>query len=115
MNIQYRFRGLNNPRQLRGLIERKLDHLTHLIPIGSAQVLLEHQHNVGPPFRASALLSVPGPGIHATAADHTLAAAWLKVVRSLRQQVERRALHQHLRLKGRGECRTMASQWGHAP
>jgi hypothetical protein len=56
-------------------------------------------------------LAIPGPDIHAEVSDHTLLAVWRKLAENLKKQFEQRMAHRQLRLKGRGQCRTVASQW----
>ena len=111
MNLKVQLRGMKNCGGLDLLIEENLHALRLLIPISSAQVVLEHQHAVTPAFRACAHLAVAGPDIHAAAQDHTLLAAWHKLPRNLTKQCQRRMTHQQLRHKGRGQCRSLASQW----
>ena len=111
MNLNVQLRGIKNCGGLDLLIEEYLHALRLLIPISSARVVLERQHAVAPAFRAFAHLAVAGPDIHAAARDHTLLAAWHKLARNLTKQFQRRMSQQQLRLKGRGQCRTVASQW----
>jgi ribosome-associated translation inhibitor RaiA len=85
-------------------LDRHLERLDLLIPISSAQVVLEHQRNATPPFCASVDLAVSGPDIHAAARDHTLEAAVLKVARRLEEQIIVRKGRQPRRLKGRKQC-----------
>ena len=111
MKIQYQLRGLT----AREVTDRPLDpHLVQLdlvIPISTAQVVLEHQRNASPAFSACVDLAVPGPDIHAAARDHTLEGAVLKVARRLEEQIMARKNRQQLRLKRREHCRTVPSQW----
>jgi ribosome-associated translation inhibitor RaiA len=101
MKIEYQLRGLN-PRAATGRpLDQHLERLDRLLPITSAQVVLEHQRNAAPAFSASVDLAVPGPDIHAAARDHTLEAAVLKVARRLEEQIEARKNRQDLRLKDR--------------
>ena len=86
-----------------------MNSLDRLIPISSAQVVLEHQRNTAPAFCASVDLAVPGPDIHAAARDHTLEAAVLKVARRLEEQIEARKNRQQLRLKSRQQCHRVQS------
>ncbi len=96
---------LNHPRSL-AEIDLQLLPRPNLHP-------LERQHAAAPAFSVSAHLAVPGPDIHATARDHTLTAAWRKLAGNLKKQFQRRMTQHQLRLKGRGQCRTVASQWNH--
>lgn len=111
MKINVQFRGMQNRGGLDSLVEENLRALRLLIPISSAQVVLERQRGAVPTFCVFAHLAVSGPDIHATARDHTLLAAWHKVAGNLKKQFLRRVTQQQLRLKGRGQCRTVASQW----
>jgi ribosome-associated translation inhibitor RaiA len=109
MNIQYRLRDLDPRVVAERPLDHHLEHLNRLMPISSAQVVLEHQRNAAPAFCASVDLAVPGPDIHAAARDHTLEAAVLKVARRLEEQIEARQNRQQLRLKDREQCRRVQS------
>ena len=109
MKIQYRLRGLSPRAVTDRPMDQHLEHLHRLIPISSAQVVLEHQRNAAPAFSASVDLAVPGPDIHAAARDHTLEAAVLKVARRLEEQIEARKNRQDLRLKDRPQCHRVQS------
>jgi ribosome-associated translation inhibitor RaiA len=113
MDIHIQFSGMQNTGGLDALVQDNLRGLHLLVPISSAQVKLERQHAAAPAFSVSAHLAVPGPDIHATARDHTLTAAWRKLAGNLKKQFQRRMTQHQLRLKGRGQCRTVASQWNH--
>jgi ribosome-associated translation inhibitor RaiA len=111
MNLQLQLRGMRNCGELALLIEERLNALRRLIPISTARVVLEQQHHTTPSYRVFAHLAVPGPDIHAVAHDHTLLAAWRKLAENLAKQFLRRATRQQLRLRSRGQCRTVAGQW----
>ena len=100
MKIQFRIRGLNANSGLRAWLEQQLERLHKLIPVSTAEVVLEREQDSAPAFRAHVHLAVPGPDIHAAARDHTLEAVWLKVTENLRQQIERRKARKESRLKG---------------
>ncbi|MGZ8937972.1 MAG: HPF/RaiA family ribosome-associated protein [Limisphaerales bacterium] len=95
----FQIRGLNANAGLRAWLEKQLERLHKLIPVSSADVVLERERDSAPAFRAHVYLAVPGPDIRATARDHTLEAVWLKVTKNLRQQIARRKSRPHLRLK----------------
>ena len=99
MNIQFRIHGHNADASLRAWLEQQLEKLQNLIPITSAEVVLEHRRDTAPAFDAHVHLAVPGPDIHAAARDHTLEAAWLKVLKNLKKQIERRKTKQVTRAK----------------
>ena len=114
MKIQFRIRGLNASASLRAWLEQQLKRLQSLIPVSTADVVLERQRDNAPAFRAHVLLAVPGPDIHAAAHDHTLEAAWLKVTKNLRKQIERRKTRQQLRHKGHRQHPLTAIRWSGA-
>lgn len=87
--LQYRG-GLKPSPFWQGLVETQLRKLQGLAAIASAQVTLQWQHEIKPPFRVIILLEVPGPDFHAQASDHTLEAALLKVVHDLERQIRSR-------------------------
>ena len=99
MKIQFRIRGLNANASLRVWLEQQLERLHRLIPVTTAEVVLEHQREATPGFRAHVHLAVPGPDIHAAARDHTFEAAWLKVFKNLKKQIERRKARKEANLK----------------
>jgi ribosomal subunit interface protein len=110
MKIQFQIRGLNGSASLRVWLEQQLERLHNLLPVTTANVVLERQFDNAPAFRAQVHLAVPGPNIHAAACDHTLEAVWLKVTKNLRQQIERRKFRQHQKLKSRRQHPAIVSR-----
>ena len=100
MKIQFRIRGLNASAGLRVWLEKQLERLHNLIPVSTAEVVLEREQDRAPAFRAHVHLAVPGPDIHAAARDHTLEAVWLKVTKNLRKQIEWRKARKEAKLRG---------------
>ena len=99
MKIQFHILGYNVNASWRQRLEQKLEGLQSLISISGAAVVLEHERDNAPGFRVFVLLAVPGPDIHAEARDHTLEAAWLKVVTGLRKQIQQRKSRQRAQLE----------------
>ena len=110
MKIQFRLRGLNANAALRVWLGEQLERLNTLIPVSSAEVVLERERDSAPAFRAHVHLAVLGPDIHAAARDHTLEAVWLKVTKNLGQQIARRKSRPQLRLKTQRQHPLMAGQ-----
>ena len=100
MTIQFQIRGMKDEDGLRRQVEADLQTLSRLLAVASAQVGLQHEHEVTPAYQAVAMLAVSGPDIHAAARDHTWPAAWQKVVARLREQIEQRRSRQTARQKG---------------
>lgn len=94
MEIQHQLRGLNPRTVTDRPLDQQLERLNQLLPISSASVMLEHQHNATPAFCVSVDLAVPGPDIHAAARGHTLEAAMLKVVGRPQHQINARIKRQ---------------------
>jgi ribosomal subunit interface protein len=111
MKIQFRIHGLNANASLRDWLGKQLERLHVLIPVSTAEVVLERKQNNAPAFHAHVHLAVPGPDIHAEARDHTLEAVWLKVANNLRQQIERRKARQQLRHKNHRRHPASGSRW----
>ncbi len=111
MKIQLRIRGLNANANLRAWLEQQLERVHRLIPVSIAEVVLERERERAPAFRAQVHLAVPGPDIHAAARDHTVEAAWLKVVKNLRLQIARRKSRPGQRLKSNRQNSSVASWW----
>ena len=111
MKIQFQIRGLNANAGLRGWLEKQLERLHNLIPVSTAEVVLEREQDSAPAFRAHVHLAVPGPDIHATARDHTVQAAWLKVFKNLKKQIERRNTKQVMRAKTNRQQPAPVSRW----
>ena len=110
MDIRFKLRSHSKLGGLRSFIEGELEELQGDVVIESACVELEDQPEMQPPCRARALLVVPGPDIQASARDHTLLAAWLKVSRDLKRQIKQRKVRQIVRLKGNQKLRGLANQ-----
>jgi len=115
MKIQFRIRGLNANASLRGWLAKQLERLHNLIPVSTAEVVLERERDTAPAFRARVRLAVPGPDIHAAARDNTLEAAWLKVAKNLRQQIVRRKMRRQFRHKGKRKHPLTAGRWSGTP
>jgi ribosome-associated translation inhibitor RaiA len=90
MNVIVRYLGLNKRASWQEVVEAQIKKLQNLAQIATASVTLEWQRGVTPAFRVLTHLEVPGPDYHAEAADHTLQAALLKVIRNLERQIRSR-------------------------
>lgn len=114
MKIQFRIRGLTANASLRTWLGQQLERLQKLIPVSTAEVVLEQQRDHAPAFQARVHLAVSGPDIHAVARDHTLEAVWLKVTSNLRKQIEHRKTRRKLRPKSDLQQPLTASRWSRA-
>ncbi len=105
MKTQFHIRGLKENASLRERLQKPLEQLESHIPISAAVVVLEHNSNTAPAFRADVLIAIPGPDIHANARDCTLEAVWLKVTSALHKQIHQRKFRQKARMKSNWRIR----------
>jgi ribosome-associated translation inhibitor RaiA len=73
------------------LVESELTSLGSQLRIDEARLCIEHLPELSPPFRISAHLVTPGPDVMAEATDHTLRAAFAKVIRQLGERIGHRS------------------------
>lgn len=79
------------------MIEQHLGELGKTRQIDEARIIIERRMEASPPFRISAHLVTPGPDVFAEAVDHTLRAAFEKMIALLAADISRR----HLKRAGR--------------
>ena len=101
MKLEFRLRGWKNSASLRQLVERHLERLADLAAISTAEVVLVRSPAATPAWTARAHLQVPGPDLRAEASDHTVEAAWRKVLAALHGEIGRRHERRRLRSPGR--------------
>jgi ribosome-associated translation inhibitor RaiA len=90
MKLDFRLRGWKSSAGLHHTVATQLNRLGNSVAVSTAQVVLEHQRDATPAWSARVHLAVPGPDLRAEARDHTVAAAWRKVMAALYAQVGRR-------------------------
>jgi ribosome-associated translation inhibitor RaiA len=90
MKLNLRFRHCPDTEASRKLITEGLESLRGDLQITAAHAIVEQPSEGSPAIRAAVHLEVPGPDITASASDYTLAAAWRKVMKSLKRQTQRR-------------------------
>ena len=108
MNFAFRLRGWKSSAALQRLVATQVQRLRHFADVSAAEVVLERRRAATPAWVARAHLQVPGPDLRAEAQDHTVEAAWRKVVQALYAQLARRADRQRHRLVGRQRLRPAA-------
>lgn len=101
MNTQIQFKGLSVRPTVRAWIEDGIRELRSLAEITAALVLVERCAGLSPAMQLHVRLALSGPAIHAAVTEHTVQAAWLKAVRNLRRQIQRRNMK--LRRRNTGE------------
>jgi ribosomal subunit interface protein len=85
---------------LDSLVEDRLIALAELNRIDDAEVVLEHQSEKSPAFRAEVHIAVPGPDLSAEAVDHTAANAFRRAVAQIESKLRERAFRRGRRLVG---------------
>lgn len=110
MRLEFKIIGLPRVEALRSFVAQELDEAGKEINIERARVVLEQQTETVPACRASVLLVVPGPDIHATGSDHTILAAWLKTRVELERRIKRRKGRRTTRHKSNLQLRASAGR-----
>lgn len=100
MNLIIYHRQVHCPGSVPALVERRLGALARTHRIEQAEVRLHDEPEASPRFQASVYLRVPGPDIHATGCDHTVAVAVEKALRAVESQLAARAVRRLQRQRG---------------
>ena len=82
-------------------VETQILALGNARQIDEANVRLERLENASPAYQVNVHLVTPGPDVFAETRDHTLRAAFRKVIRQLRDTVTHRAANRAHRAKSR--------------
>jgi len=87
------------------------------LQIDEASIRLEHRRETSPAYRVHVRLVTPGPDVFAEGRDHTLRAAFEKVMADLHDRINRRTAKRLQRLRsnlpGPG-CKSRTGRNGHA-
>lgn len=86
-------------------VEKQLFALGRTRQIDEANIRLIRLENASPAFQVNVHLVTPGPDVFAESRDHTLRAAFEKVMKQLREQITSRAKKQLQRLKSNTKSR----------
>ena len=105
MNFAFRLRGWKSSAALQHLVATQLHRLRTFVDVSGAAVTLERRRSATPAWVARAHLQVPGPDLRAEAQDHTVEAAWRKVMQALYAQIAHRAERRRQRADGRARLR----------
>jgi ribosome-associated translation inhibitor RaiA len=91
--------NINSLQSLEAWVGQQISSLGRIRRIDSANVRLARLEAASPAYHVKVHLVTPGPDVFAEGRDHTLRAAFTKVVDRLRQQIERRVQKRLLRRK----------------
>ena len=97
MKMNLRFRRCADTEASRKMISDSLEPLSRELDITAVHATVEQPSEGSPAIRAAVHLEVPGPDITAAANDYTFAAAWNKVMKSLKRQIQRRLARRETR------------------
>ncbi len=84
---------------LDSLIENQILALQPRLQIEEANVRLEHRFEVSPAYAVRIHLVIPGPDLFVEENDHTLRAAFGKVMQRLNEQITRRSHKRQQKVK----------------
>ena len=103
LNVQH----LNIPAlaNLDAWVEKQIFALGRTRQIDEANIRLIRLENASPAFQVNVHLVTPGPDVFAESRDHTLKAAFEKVMKQLREQITSRATKRLQRLKSNTKSR----------
>ena len=80
-------------------VENRIFSLQPKLQIDEANIRLEHRRETSPAYRVRVHLVTPGPDIFAESSDHTLRAAFEKVMAQLQEKIIGRAVKRRRRLR----------------
>jgi ribosomal subunit interface protein len=96
LNVQHR--NIRSLDALDAWVEKQIFALGRSRQIDEANIRLIRLENASPAYQVNVHLVTPGPDVFAESRDHTLRAAFTKVMAQLREQIARRA-HKRLQRK----------------
>jgi ribosome-associated translation inhibitor RaiA len=101
MNLTLQHLSIRSTNALDSWIEKQIFSLQPKLQIDEANVRLVRQPEASPAYRVHVHLVTPGPDVFAEGNDHTLRAAFAKVMAQLRNQITGRAAKRENRIKSR--------------
>lgn len=99
MKLTVQHKNIRSTAELDSQIEEKILSLQPALQIDEACVSLARDYDASPPFQVKVHLVTPGPDVLAEGCDHTLEAAFNKVMSSLRDKIGNRATRRQKRLR----------------
>jgi ribosome-associated translation inhibitor RaiA len=99
MRVNVQHLNIRSLHQLDAWVERQILALGAARQIDEANVRLVRLLDASPAYQVHVHLVTPGPDVFAESRDHTLRAAFVKVMAQLRDQIGRRASKRLHRLK----------------
>lgn len=97
MKITVKHFNVRSTNALDSWVEEQILSLQPILQIDEADITLTHLHEASPAYQVHVHLVTPGPDVFAEASDHTLQAAFLKTMESLRDKITHRATRRQKR------------------
>ncbi len=101
MKLTLQHKNVRSTTDLDSWVEEQIISLQPGLKIDEATISLAHEHEASPAFQVKAHLVTPGPDVFAEGCDHTLRAAFYKLMASLRGKIGNRATRRQKRQKNR--------------
>lgn len=105
MRLNLQHVNLRSLDKLDSWVEKQIFALGQTRQIDEANVRLARLENSSPAYQVNVHLVTPGPDVFAESRDHTLKAAFEKVMKQLREQITSRATKRLQRLKSNTKSR----------
>ncbi len=101
MKLYLQHHNLRSSDKLDTWVEQQVLELGRARQIDEAKIRLAHLHEESPAYQVNVHLVTPGPDVFAEGRDHTIRAAFEKVMRQLREQIAARARKAIQRVKSK--------------
>jgi ribosome-associated translation inhibitor RaiA len=102
MKLTLQHMNVRSTNALDSWVEEQIISLQPALQIEEAVISLTHDRDASPAFQVKAHLITPGPDVFAEGCDHTLQAAFIKLMESLRAKIGDRATNREKRQKNHG-------------
>ena len=99
MKLTLQHKNVRSTDALDTWVEEQIISLQPALQIDEANITLARDFDASPPFQVKVHLVTPGPDVLAEACDHTLQAAFHKVMEGLRGKIGSRATRRQKRQK----------------
>jgi len=99
MKLTVQHFSIRSTDSLDSWVEQRIFSLQPRLQIDEANIRLEHHHETSPAYRVHVHLVTPGPDVFAEGRDHTLRAAFEKVMTELNDKINGRTLKRVRRIR----------------
>jgi ribosome-associated translation inhibitor RaiA len=106
MKLTLEHQNVRSTDTLDSWVEEQIITLRHVLQIDEAVISLSNDNDASPAFHVRAHLITPGPDVFAEGCDHTLQAAFLKLMEILRAKISDRSTNREKRQQNQGSSRS---------